>query len=104
MSRDTQRTRSVGGSPTPPSAALELELAQQRTECTRLERGYQRTKAEADGFAEAKGKLEDELREVKGLLEARGKEVGDKDAKIQRLESEMETKVSQAEGRTGPDG
>ena len=94
MSSDVQLTPSVRCSPTPSSAALELELTQQRTECERLEREYQRTKAEADGFAEAKGKLEDELREVKELLEARGSGVSHKDASTQRLENEMKTKVS----------
>jgi len=95
VSGDVKLTQSIRRSPTPPSAALELELAEQRTECARLEREYQRTKAEAEAFAEAKRKLEDELREVKELLEARGKEIGQKDAIIQRLESELKTKVSQ---------
>jgi len=100
-SRDIQLTQSARRSPTPPSTALELELAERRTECARLEREYQRTKAEADGFVEAKGKLENELREVRELLEARGKEVGQKDANIQRLESEMKAKVSRVGGGTG---
>ena len=95
VSRDTQLTRSVRCSPTPPSNVLELELAKQRAECARLEREYQRTKAEADGFAEVKGKLENELQELKELLEARGNEVSLEGANTQRLESETETKVSQ---------
>ena len=102
-SRDIQLPRSVGRGSTPPPAALELELAHQRTECARLDQEYQRARAEADGFAEAKGKLDDELREVKALLEARVKEVGQKDASIQRLESEMKTKVSQVGGGIGFD-
>ena len=103
-SGDIKLTRSVKRSPTPPSAALELELAKQRTECARLEREYQRIKAEADVFADAKGKLEDELREVKELLEARGKEIRQKDTSIQRLENKVETKVSWIGSGTGFDG
>jgi len=98
VSRDMQPTQSVRRSQTPPSAALELELAKQRAECARLELEYQRTKAEADAFADVKGKLEDELREVKELLEARGNEVGKKDTNIQQLESEMKTKVGHVGG------
>jgi len=56
-----------------------------------------------DGFAETKGKLEDELREVKALLEAQGKEVGQKDTNNQRLENEMGAKVSQIGSGTGLD-
>ena len=102
----------------------------------RFEQEYLRAKAEADTFAEAKGKLEDEIRKgkdeaekargevekakgevekakgevekandevekVKELLEAREKEVGHKDATIQRLEKEMQAKVSQAGGAMG---
>ena len=104
MSKDVQLTGNARRSPTPPSNVLELELGQQRAECARLEREYQRIKTEADVFAEAKGKLEDELREVKELLEARGKEVGQKDVSIERLESEMGTKVSQVWGGMGFDG
>ena len=101
VTREVQPTGSVRHSPTPPSAALELELARQRTECARLEREYQRTKAEAGGLADVNEKLENELREVKKLLEAQGKEVGQKDTTIQPLESEMETKVSQAGSGVG---
>jgi len=97
VSRDTQLTRSVRQSPTQPSPPLELELTQQRAECARLER-------EADGLAEAKRKLEDELREVKELLEARGNEVSHEGADAQQLESETETKVSQVGGGIGFDG
>jgi len=104
VNRDVQPTQSVRRSPTPPSTALELELAKQRAECARLEREYQRTKAEADGFAEAKGKLEVELQEVKELLEARGKEVDQKDTSNQQLESKMVTEVSQVWSGIGFDG
>lgn len=103
MKRDIQLTPSAGRSPTPPSVALELELAQQRTEHARLEREYQKTKAEAAGFADAKGKLEDELREIKELLEVRGEEIGQKDASIHRLENEVGAKVSQVGSRIGFD-
>ena len=103
-SRDIKLTQTVRRSPTPPSAASEVELAKQRTECARLEREYEKIKAKADVFADAKGKLEDELREVKELLEARGKEIGQKDTSIQRLENEMGTKVSRGGSGTGFDG
>jgi len=93
VSEDTHLARRVERVPTLPSAAD--ELAKQRTECARLERECQRVKAETELVTEAKGKLEDELREVKELLEARGKEAHLKDASIQWLESDMETKVSQ---------
>jgi chromosome segregation ATPase len=88
--------------PTPAAKALELELAGERARCARLEEDRRRAKAEADAFADAKGKLEDEIREVKELLKAREKEVGHKDASVEQLErsfSEMQAKVSRV-GRT----
>lgn len=94
--KDIQLPQSVRRDPTPTPAveALELELAEERAKCARLER---ERRAEADAMAEAKGKMENEIREVRDLLEAREKEVGQKDVSAQQLErdaSEMRTKVS----------
>jgi len=99
---DIKLAQGVGDDPTPTPAVkvLELKLAEEKVKCTKLEKELQRVKAEMDAFAEAKGRAEDEVREVKELLEAREKEVGLKDASIQRLEkdmSEMQKKV----GRVG---
>ena len=58
-----------------------------------------------DAFAEEKGKLEDEIRQVKEFLEAREKNLAHNDANLQRLErdmSEVQTKVSRVEGGMGP--
>ena len=90
VSGDTKPARGVRRSLTPPPVELEL----QKTEWTRLERECRRIKAEADASDEAKRKLEEELQDVKELLEARGKEAGLRDASIQQLESEMGMKVS----------
>jgi chromosome segregation ATPase len=87
--------QSVRHSPTPTS---ELELAEERAKCARLEKECQKAKVEADALAETNCKLEDKIREDKELLEEREKEVGQKDASIQRLEkeaNEMQAKVSQ---------
>ena len=80
---------------TPTIRAL-LELAEERAKCARLEKEFQRVKTEAEIFAEAKGRAEDEVREIKQLLGAREKEIGRKDARIRQLEkdmSEMQKKV-----------
>ena len=77
------------------TSPVSVELEPQRAEWTRLEQECRRAKDEANTSAETKRKLEEELQDVKELLEARGKELGCKDANIQRLESELETKVRQ---------
>ena len=44
---------------------MELEFAQERTKCARLERELQRAKAEVEPLTPAKRKLENETRRVK---------------------------------------
>ena len=68
-----------------------------------VEFSEERAKVEAKAFAEAKRNLEDEVRELKGLLEEREKVVGQRDADIQQLRKErdeMQTKVSQVQRGT----
>ena len=72
-----------------------MKLNELRTALAHAHAQLSEKEAEADEFTETKEKLEDELREVKELLETREKEVNQKDESIQRLESEMKTKVSQ---------
>ena len=48
-----------------------------------LEHEHRRIKAELDAFAEEKGKLEDEIRQVKESLKAREKDLAHKDANLQ---------------------
>ena len=63
---------------------------------------------EVSALAEAKGKLEDEIRKVNELLKAREKEVAHRDTTIQRLEREKDevqiTEVSQVQRRTNSNG
>ena len=92
-----QPAQSTRCSPVPTRAvgSLELELTEERGNRARLEQDCQKAKAEADELAEAKAKSEDALK----------KEVGDKDAIIQRLEreaNEMQKKVSHAGKGTRP--
>ena len=66
----------------------------------RLEHENQRIKAEADAFAEMKGKLEDEVRQANESLKAREKDLAHKDADLQRLGKDMnevQTKVRRVE-------
>lgn len=86
----------VGPTPTPAANGLELELTEEGARRAELEHEHQRIKAQADAFAEAKGKLEEEIRQVKESLEAREKDLVRKDASLQQLEgdmNEMQTKV-----------
>lgn len=70
-----------GSTTTDAIRALEDQLAQERAKFAKL-------KVEADAKAEANLKLEAETRGVKELLETRENDVGQRDAEIQRLESE----------------
>lgn len=59
-------------------------------------------KAPEHEFAEVQKKLEDELREARGLLETREKDLADRDASLQRLEKamgEIQAKVGRVETR-----
>ena len=81
--RYTNTFHSVGGiwnnlTPTPVLKALEIEPTEERA------------RLEVSALAEAKGKLEDEIRKVNELLKAREKEVVHRDATIQRLEREKD--------------
>ena len=63
------------------------------------------TKTNADEFAEAKRKLEDELRSLKELLEMREKDTAEKEANVRQLQkdmSEMQAKVCRVESRIDP--
>lgn len=87
-----------------PAKALVPELDEEKAEVARLEQESQRAKAKADGIAEAKSKLEDELRKVKELLETREKDLADKDASLQQLGkamSEMQGKVGRVDSGMG---
>ena len=80
-----------GQAPNPVLKPVEAEFSEEKA------------KVEAKASAEAKRKLEDEIRELKGLLEEREKVVGYRDADIQRLRKErdeMQTKVSQVQRGT----
>lgn len=93
-----------GPAPTPAVKTLEQQLTEERNRYARLEQDLQRARAEAETSAQAKRKLEDEVRQVKELSETREKEVGQKDAKIRRLENDasgMREKVGQARGGIG---
>jgi len=89
-----------GPAPTPAVKELERELVEERAK-------YQRTKAEADAFAEVRRKLEGEVREAKELLEAREKDAGHKDVRIRQLEkdvNEMQKKVGRVGRRMSSSG
>jgi len=106
VNEDTQLVRSLRGGPTPIPAlhAFGLELAEEKAKQARLEHEHRRIKAGVDAFAEEKGNLEDEIRQVKESLGAREKELAHKDADLQRLESDMrevQVKVSRVEGGMG---
>jgi len=91
-----------GPTPTPAVDALELELAEERVKRARLEDEYQRAQAKA---TEVKRKLEDEIHQVKELLEARERDEARKDASLQRLDeamNEMHTQVCQVENGVDP--
>ena len=83
--------------PTPAVQVLELELTEERAKRVRLEQEHWRAKAEADGFAKAKRKLENVIREDKELLAAREKDLARKDVTIQQLQE----KVSEARDTVG---
>ena len=90
-------SRGVGNSltPTPVLKALEIEPTEERA------------KLEVSPLAEAKGRLEDEVRKVNELLETREKEVAHRDATIQQLErekNEAQIKVSQVQRGTSSNG
>ena len=94
----------AGPTATPAVNGLELELTEEKARRAKLEHEHQRVKARADAFAEAKGKLEEEIRQVKESLEAREKDLVRKDTSIQRLEremNEMQTKVRWIESEKG---
>lgn len=94
----------VGPTPTPAADGLELELIEERARKAKLEHEHQRIKTQADAFAEAKGKLEEEIRQVKESLEAREKDLVRKDTSLQRLEgdmNEMQTKVRRIGSKKG---
>jgi len=106
VNEDIQLVQSLRGGPTPTPAvnALELELAEERAKRVRLEHEHQRTKTEAGAFAEANGKLEDEIQQVKKSLEAREKELAHKDASLRQREKDMsniQTKVGRVESGMG---
>jgi hypothetical protein len=97
-------SRRGGPAPTPAVNSFELELVEERAKRARLEHEYQRVKAEADAFAQANGKLEDEIQQVKVSLEAREKDLAHKDTSLRRLEkdmSEIQTKVGRVESEVG---
>jgi predicted RNase H-like nuclease (RuvC/YqgF family) len=84
------------GRPTTPELGLVKRLEQENRE----------VKAKADEIAEAKRKLEDELRGLKELLETREQDAADKEESIQRLQkdvSKMRTKVCRIESGTSPE-
>ena len=91
-------SRGVGNSltPTPVLKALEIESTEEGV------------KLEASALADAKGRLEDEVRKVNELLKTREKEVVHRDATIQRLEREKDevqiTEVSEVQRGTSSNG
>jgi len=99
---DIRLDQRVKGGPTPTSTvgATEHELTEEKTRSARLEEENRRIKAGTDGFAEEKRKLEDDLRQANDLLKTRGKDLADREARIQKLEkamSEMRAKVRRVE-------
>ena len=79
--------------PSPAVRELERELAEERTKYARLEEENRRLKAGRDEPVGTNKKLEDELRQVKELLEAREKDSANKDARLRQLENEIRSKV-----------
>lgn len=73
-----------GSTTTDAIRALEDQLAEERAKFAKL-------KVEADANAEANVKLETQILGLKELLEAREKDVGQRDAEVQRLEAEGRT-------------
>ena len=61
---------------------LELELAEERSKCLRLEQEYQRAKAEVNALTVAKRELDFGIRKVKELLEARERALNKTQAKV----------------------
>jgi len=107
VNEDIKLVRGLRGGPTltPAVDAFGLELAEERAKRARLEHEHRRIKAEVDAFAEEKGKLEDEIQQVKESLKAREKDLAHRDASLQRLErdmSEAQTKVRRVEGGMSP--
>ena len=93
-----QRIPKLLCSSSPSDEPPEHELTGEKTESARLE---ERFEVRPDELAETKWKLEEELRQVQGLLDARDKDLANRDAIQQRLKTinELQITVRRVESR-----